>query len=230
MSKKGMFHCLVLGALIIYTFIAWSGVKRDEAGANEAAKEAAENGQSDPWADVKQAENRQDVAEGMVKVGIPLLVTVIYGGILAVLYVLPVMVDKVSEEMMGSTAEVDDDPLDEAREAVADEDYPEAISIYRKFWLENPEERHPLVEIAKIQREHLKSPAAAVSTLEEGLDEHDWPEDDAAFLMFRIAEIYEEDLDNKDQVIKVMKRTVQELEGTRHAGNAAHKLRELEAG
>ena len=230
MSKKGIFHCLVLAGLCIYTFIAWSGVQRDERDAREAAKEAAENGQADPWAEVKMGENRQAVVEGMVRVGIPLLVTVIYGGILAVLYVLPIMVDKVSEEIMGSTAEVDDDPLDEARAAVADEDYPEAIAVYRRFWLENPGERKPLIEIAKIQRDHLKSPAAAASTLEQGLDEYDWPEDDAAFLMFRIAEIYEEDLENQDQVIKVMKRAVKELEGSRHAGNAAHKLRELEAG
>lgn len=230
MSKKGMFHCLVLGALIIYTIIAWTGVKRDERNAEEAAKEAADNGQSDPWAEVKMGENRQDTAAGMVKVGIPLLVTVIYGGVLSVLYLLPVIVDRVSEEMMGSTAEVDDDPLDEARAAVADGEYPDAIAVYRKFWLENPDERHPLVEIAKIQRDHLKSPAAAVSTLEEGLNEHDWPEDDAAFLMFRIADIYEEDLGDKEQVMAVMKRVVKELEGTRHAGNAAHRLRELEAG
>lgn len=230
MSKKGIFHCLVLAALCIYTFIAWSGVQRDEKSAKEAAEEAAENGHPDPWAEVRMGETRQDAAEGIVKVGIPLLVTVIYGGILAVLYVLPVMVDKVSEELMGSTAEVDDDPLDEAREAVAAEDYPEAIAVYRKFWLENPGERRPLIEIAKIQREFLESPAAAVNTLKEGLDEHDWSEDDAAFLMFRIAEICEEDLDDKAQVVEVMKRAVKELDGSRHAGNAVHKLRELEAG
>ena len=98
----------------------------------------------------------QDAAEGMVKVGIPLLVTVIYGGVLTILYVLPVLVDKVSEEMMGSTAEVDDDPLDEARAAVAEGEYADAIAVYRRFLLENPESRHSLGEIAKIQRDHLE--------------------------------------------------------------------------
>ena len=218
----------MLGVLIIYTFIAWAGVKRDESNIKEAAKEASENGQSDPWAEVKLGEDRQNVAEGMVKVGIPLLVTVIYGGILTILYVLPVLVDKVSEEMMGSTAEVDDDPLDEARAAVTEGEYADAIAVYRRYLLENPESRHSLVEIAKIQRDHLNSPAGAISTLEQGLDEYEWPEDDAAFLMFRIAEISEEDLADKDQVIAVMKRVIRELKGTRHAGNAAHKLRELE--
>ena len=228
MSRLGKIHCAVLGVLIIYTFIAWAGVKRDESNIKEAAKEASENGQSDPWAEVKLGDDRQNVAEGMVKVGIPLLVTVIYGGILSILYVLPVLVDKVSEEMMGSTAEVDDDPLDEARAAVTEGEYADAIAVYRRYLLENPESRHSLVEIAKIQRDHLNSPAGAISTLEQGLDEYEWPEDDAAFLMFRIAEISEEDLADKDQVIAVMKRVIRELKGTRHAGNAAHKLRELE--
>lgn len=230
MSKLGKVHCILLSVLIIYTFIAWEGVKRDERSLREAEKEASENGQPDPWSEVKSVENRQDAAEGMVKVGIPLLVTVIYGGILMVLYVLPVLVDKVSEEMMGSTAEVDDDPLDEARAAVTEGEYADAIAVYRRFLLENPESRHSLVEIAKIQRDHLSSPAGAISTLEQGLDEHEWSEDDAAFLMFRIAEISEEDLADKDQVIAVMKRVIRELKGTRHAGNAAHKLRELEEG
>ena len=230
MSRSGKVHCVVLSVLIIYTFIAWEGVRRDERSLREAEKEASENGQPDPWSEVKSVENRQDAAEGMVKVGIPLLVTVIYGGILMVLYVLPVLVDKVSEEMMGSTAEVDDDPLDEARAAVAEGEYADAIAVYRRYLLENPESRHSLVEIAKIQRDHLNSPAGAISTLEQGLDEYEWSEDDAAFLMFRIAEISEEDLADKNQVIAVMKRVIRELQGTRHAGNAAHKLRELEEG
>ena len=207
MSKKAIIHCCVLGALILYTIIAWNGVQRSEAKSKADTEETRDKGQDDPWADVKMGDNRMDEAAGMVKVGIPLLLSVIYGGILTVIYVLPVLVDKVGEEIMGSSAEVDDDPLDEAREAVANEEYPEAIAVYRRYWLENPE--------------------VAVSTLEEGLDDHEWPEDDAAFLIFRIAEIYEEDLDDREKVVKTLQRAVEELKGSRHAGNAAHKLKEM---
>lgn len=227
MSKKAIVHGVILAALVIYTIIAWNSVKREEQEAKEARKEAAANGETDHWADVKMGQNRQKTAEGMIKVGIPLLVSVIYAGVLAVLYLLPALVDKVGEEMMGSTAMVDDDPLDEARAAVAAGEFPDAIAVYRKYWLANPGERHALTEMAKIQRVYLESPAVAVSTLEEGLDEYDWSQDDAAFLMFRIAEIYEEDLNDQEQVIAVMKRAVEELEGTRHGGNAVQKLREL---
>ncbi|MDA7671433.1 hypothetical protein N8623_01920, partial [Akkermansiaceae bacterium] len=71
MSRSGKIHCGVLSVLIIYTFIAWAGVKRDEDSLREAKKEASENGQSDPWSEVKFGENRQGAVEGMVKVGIP---------------------------------------------------------------------------------------------------------------------------------------------------------------
>lgn len=225
-----MIHCCILGAMILYTIVAWNGVQTAEEQAKEAAKEALEYGEPDPWADVKLGDSRTDQAAGMIKVGIPLLISVIYGGILTVIYVLPVLVDRVGEELMGSSAEVDEDPLDEAREAVADEEYPEAIAVYRKFWLENKDDRRPLVEISKIQRVHLENPAVAVSTLEEGLDDHEWPEDDAAFLLFRIIEIYEDDLKDRDKVIATLERVVEDLKGTRHAGNAAHKLKEMGAG
>jgi len=228
MNKKAIIHCCVLGALILYTIFAWNTVQGVAEKAKEETKKAIENGEIDYWSEVKFGDSRLDEAAGMVKVGIPLLIAVIYAGVLTVIYVLPVLVDKVGEELMGSTAEVDDDPLDEARAAFAEEDYPEAIAVYRKFWLENPDDRRPLIEIAKIQRVHLENPAVAVSTLEEGLDDHEWPEEDAAFLIFRIAEIYEEDLEDRDKVVETLERAVEELKGSRHAGNAAHKLREME--
>lgn len=229
MSKKAIIHCGVLGAMILYTIIAWNQVQSSEKRAKEVAKEARERGEIDPWVDASDGLTGSEAAKGMIKVGIPLILSVIYGGVLTVIYILPVVVDKVGEEMMGSTAEVDDDPLAEARLAVQEEDYPEAIAVYRKFWMENRDHRQSLVEIAKIQRVHLKNPEVAVNTLEEGLASFEWEEDDAAFLLFRMVEIYEEDLDDREKVVATLKRVVQELEGSRHAGNAAHKLREMGA-
>ncbi len=71
------------------SYANWKKVKLWN-GCAKKKKEASENGQSDPWSEVKFGENRQGAVEGMVKVGIPLLVTVIYGGILTILYVLAV--------------------------------------------------------------------------------------------------------------------------------------------
>ncbi|MCX8237769.1 MAG: hypothetical protein OSB05_03020 [Akkermansiaceae bacterium] len=228
MSKKLIVHLCILGALILYTMVAWNTSKNEGEAAEKVREEEKANRDYDPYEEVKLAEEGENSTEAMAKVGVPLLISMIYAGILVVFYVLPSLVDRVGEEMMGSTAEVEKDPLDEARSAVAVGDYPEAIRVFREVWQENPEDRFPIVEVAKIQRANLDSPAVAVSTLQEALAHHEWEVDDAAFLMFRIAEIYEEDLDDREKQIEVLERAKDELEGTRHAGNAAHKLRELE--
>ena len=228
-NKKLIVHGCLLGALILYTMFAWGAEKTEAADAEKAAEEAFYNGDLDPYAEVKLAEKGGGTAAGaMARVGVPLFIAIVYGGILTVLYILPMFVDKLGEEMMGSSAEVEGDPLDDARAAVAEGDYTEAIQVYRKVWLENRENRFPVVEIAKLQRTKLESPAVAVSTLEEALDDHEWEVDDAAFLMFRIAEIYEEDLDDRDSLIATLKKVTEKLEGTRHAANAAHKLGGME--
>jgi hypothetical protein len=230
MSKKLIIHLCILGALILYTFVAWNSTKSDAIDAEKAREEAAENPERDPrFDDVRAAQKDDDTARSMMRVGIPLFITVIYGGILTVFYVLPMCVDRFSQEMMGSTAEVDEDPLNEARAAVAAGDYPDAIRVYREVWKNQPEDRFPVMEIAKIQRVHLKNPAVAVSTLEEALNDHEWEPDDAAFFLFRMIEIYEEDLDDREQMVATLEKVTKDLEGTRHAANAAHKLRELGA-
>jgi hypothetical protein len=224
MNKKLIVQLAILGMLILYTMIAWSSSKRDQRDAEKATEENLE----EEYITGISSEDGQ-TADSMMKVGVPLMITVIYGGVLAVIYVLPMFVDRMSEELMGSTEEVGDDPLVEARAAVSEENYPEAIRIYRKIWREDSSGRFPMVEIARIQRDKLESPAVAVMTLEEALEEHEWEEEDASFLIFRMIEIYDKDLDDKESVVRMLKRAVEELPGTRHAANATHQLRELGA-
>ena len=224
MEKKLIVHLSILGVLILYTMFAWTGSKQDQLDAEKAAEENLEEG----YITGISPENEQ-TADSMMKVGVPLLITMIYAGVLTVIYVLPMFVDRMSEELMGSSEEVGEDPLAGAREAVSEEDYPEAIRIYREIWKEDSSNRFPMVEIARIQREKLDSPAVAVMTLGEALDAHDWEEEDAAFLMFRMVEIYEKDLDDQEGMVKTLKRAVEDLPGTRHAANATHQLRELGA-
>lgn len=225
MNKKVLIHGCLLGALMIYTFIAWNGYENAQ-----EAKERRERESDDRWAQTEVAESRAETASGMIKVAVPLLATAIYGAILAVMYGLPALAGKVTEGMMGSTAEVDVDPMNEARAAEEDEDYTEAIAIYYQVWLKDRNNRRPLMEIVRIQRNLLESPVLAATTIEEGLRDHEWEPDDAGFLLFRLAEIYEEDLEDEAKVREVMNRVVDELQGTRHAGNAAHRLREMEKG
>lgn len=217
-------HGLLLGGLLVYTVIAWY---QFEASQRELTRLEAES--SGQWASLELMDRRAETATGMVRVAVPFLLLAIYGGILTVIYALPLLVQKISEGIIGSTAEMEPDPMRKAYELIEEEEYAEAISFCYQLWLNDRDNRRPLAETARIQRRYLKNPVLAVATLEEGLEDHDWEEDDAAFLLFRIAEICEEDLDDREKAKKLMKRVVKEMEGTRHAANAAQKLRELEA-
>ena len=166
-------------------------------------------------------------ADVMLAVALPGLLTAGYIGFLVMAYILPTFVDKMSEEMYGSTAEVEDDPLHDARAAYAQGDYPEAIRHYRQAFQGNPDDRFPMVEISKIQRENLNSPAVAVETLREALESKEWRENDAAFFLFRIADIYENDMENHEGSVAILKQVIETLPETRHSANATHKLREL---
>lgn len=222
MSKKLIFHLSILSALALYTIFAY--VTADEV---KDKKEVAEEVEYQPFEDVNAILEKDHSTQRMLKVGLPLLVTMIYGGVVFVLFALPVVVDKLAQEMIGSSEQLGPDPLEPARAAVEDEDYLGAIALYREAWQEDLGNRVPMAEIALIQRQHLGSAAVAISTLEEALERFDWEEDDRAFFLFRMVDIYEEDLQDKKMTVQTLKRVTEECSGSRHAGNAMNRLREL---
>lgn len=226
MNPKILIHLCILLVLVCFTVLKYSSAKKAQE-APPVAQEQAYDEDYDEDYDIAPAGD--DGTDVMLATAFPLILTMIYAGFLVITYVLPSAVDKMSEEMYGSTAEVEDDPLHDARAAFAQGDYLEAIRIYRQVFMEDPSNRFPMVEIAKIQRDNLSNPAVAVETLREALQAHEWRENDAAFFMFRIADIYENDLDNHEGAISMLKQVQEVLPETRHAANATHKLREFGA-
>ncbi len=93
----------------------------------------------------------------------------------------------------------------------------------------DPYNRLPWVEIAKIQHANLENPGAALETLRSALESHEWPVNDAAYFMGRIAEIYLEDMEDTASCITILNQMVELFPETRHSANATHKLRELGA-
>ena len=221
MSKKVIIHGVLLGGLVIYTWVAWSQF--------ESSQLEREKRLEDVWSEVGDLNLRAETASGMIQVAVPLLVTSLYGAALAIIYGLPVLVERVIEGMLGSNAEVDPDPMHDGRAAVAAGEYSEAIAVYHDILRKEPGNRKALLEIAKIQRSHLTSPALADNTLEEGLRDFDWEGDDRACLMFHMAEIYEEDLHDRKKAIEVLKEVGESLPETRHAELAEERLREWES-
>lgn len=230
MDRKLIIHLSVLVLLACFTFFVWSSKQTSKEEAAEKERQELieeEEYEDEEWDDIALTKEQDDTADAMMATAIPLFITVIYAGFLVIAYLLPAFVDRMSEEMYGSTQEVEDDPLHDARTAFAQGDYPAAIALYRSVWNEDKDDRFPIVEIAKIQRDNLKNPAVAVETLREALESKEWRENDAAFFMFRIADIYENDLQNHEGCVSILQQVISDLPETRHAANATHKLREM---
>ncbi|MBK1790833.1 tetratricopeptide repeat protein [Persicirhabdus sediminis] len=151
----------------------------------------------------------------------------IYSAICFLLYVLPALTEKATDLVYSVGDEVEDDPLHDARACFAQGDYAGAIREYRKVAETDNSSRLAWVEIAKIQHDQLENPDAALATLMEAQQSHDWPVNDKAFFHFRMADIYEKDKDNAAAAIDLYQQAMVMFPETRHAANARHKLNEL---
>jgi len=145
-------------------------------------------------------------------------------GIFFVFQVLPLIAHRFTHAIYDSAEMVETDPMHDARSLYAQGDYAGAIEAFREASAADPLNRLPWVEIAKIQRDQLKEPQAAVATLREALETHEWEVNDAAYFMFRLAELYDEDLENRAVAVEVLEQVAEEFPETRHAANARHKL------
>jgi tetratricopeptide (TPR) repeat protein len=153
----------------------------------------------------------------------------VYVGVLFVLYILPAITDKATSAVLDSNELVETDPLHDARAAYARGDYEEAMEVYRNVAEDDPYNRLPWVEIAKIQHDNLDDPEASLETLRTALESHEWAVNDAAFFMGRLAEIYNEDMDDPESCVVILEQMVELFPETRHSANATHRLREMGA-
>lgn len=147
-------------------------------------------------------------------------------GIVFVIHVLPAIAHRMTHAVYDSAEMVEKDPMHDARAKVAQGDYEGAVEAFRQAAEADPLNRLPWVEIAKIQREHLEDPSAAIQTLRHAIEEHDWQVNDAAYLMFRLAELYDEDVHDRQSAATIMQQVMEQFPETRHSANARHKLHE----
>jgi len=146
-------------------------------------------------------------------------------GILFVIYILPFFAHRVTHAIYDSAEMVEKDVMHEARVRVAQGDYEGAIDSFRQAANAEPQNRLPWVEIVKIQKDHLGDPQAAVQTIFSALA-NPWQVDDAAFFMFRLAELYDEALEDRASAVGVIRQVMDEFPRTRHSANAQTKLHE----
>lgn len=164
-------------------------------------------------------------------VGSQFALTVIGGtilGILAVKYLVPRIGDAVGNFFYSPGEAAVSDESSEAAAKLAQGDYQGAIAAYQAILDETPDDTHSINEIAKIRMQHLGDPLGALTYLQEQLEGRDWVEDDAAFLMFRIAELHQEPLHDYAAAEEVLQQVIAEFPHSRHSSNAHHRIHEVQ--
>jgi len=157
------------------------------------------------------------------------IVAGIFVGLIGVFYVLPAMSHKAAQSMMGdSNQKPDQDILHQARALVAQGDYEAAIVAYRKATIKDPTNRLAWTDMAKLYAEKLEQPQLAASCLREAYDEHEWQEEDATFLLFRLSEWQIDECDDSKAGIATLQEVINTFPDTRHSANAMQQLRQLE--
>jgi TolA-binding protein len=145
-------------------------------------------------------------------------------GIIFVVDVLPALAHKFTHAVYDSAEMVEEDVMHDARAKMAQGDYDGAIAAFRDAAAAEPLNRLPYVEIAKIQRDNLGDPSAAAVTLRQAIEGQAWEQNDAAFLMFRLAEIHQQNLDDQATAVAIMQQVMDQFPETRHSANARAKL------
>lgn len=147
-------------------------------------------------------------------------------GIFFVLTVLPLLAQGFSQGVIGSGEKVEKDVMSGARSMMAQGDYHGAIEAFKEAAQLDPLNRLPWVEIVKIYKDNLEEPAAAIQTIRHALESQAWEVNDAAYFLFRLAELYDEVEGDRASAIAIMNQVVDQFPGTRHSANATHKLHE----
>ncbi len=156
-----------------------------------------------------------------------LLIAGLYAGFIFVIYILPALTNKATHAVLASNETMTRAPIHIAQAAYARGEYMEAISLYRAIADEDPENRLPWIEIAKIQNDQLDDPEVAINTLKTALEAQDWPADDAAFFMGRIADIHLEHLDDKDTCVTILNQIAETFPDSQYSATAHHRLNEI---
>lgn len=147
-------------------------------------------------------------------------------GVVAVVDVLPAFAQRITHAVYDSAEMLEHDAMHDARSLLAQGDFEGAIASFRKAAVADPLNRLPWVEIAKIYKNNLHDPASAIQTIRDAIESHEWEVNDAAYFLFRLAELYDEVEGNRASAVAIMHQVVDQFAGTRHAANAAHKLHE----
>jgi tetratricopeptide (TPR) repeat protein len=157
-----------------------------------------------------------------------ILLSVVTGIVLVVAF-LPALGELIGDFFFQPSATSTPSLHEQAEEALARGDAETALQIYRAALLDNRRDRVATSEIARLLCEHQREPIAGRDFLENAL-RRDWPPDDFAFLILRLAEIYAFHLGDLSRATELWQRTLLVYPATPHAEEAGARLAALESG
>lgn len=221
----------IIGIVVLVLFVAGSWFKFHQSGSSltdidNKIIELRDSG--DVKNEVPALETEKQSLEGE-RIFSGILLTFLSAGLVGIVFVswlLPLFAQKLTHAVYDSGEEVEADPFHDARVYMAQGDWEAAIKSFTEGAEGDPLNRMPYVEIAKIQRFNMEDPAAAVETLRGAIEGQEWQENDAAFLMFRLAEVYDEDLEDRADAVTILEQVMEQFPETRHSANARTKLHE----
>lgn len=149
-------------------------------------------------------------------------------GIFVVAHVLPFLAQRATHAIYDSAEMVEKDVMHDARSLLAQGNYEGAIAAFQQAATADPLNRVPWVEIAKIYKTNLGDLGSAIQTIRRAVEGQEWEINDAAYLMFRLAELYKEN-EEHGSADAIMHQVIDQFPETRHSANARHKLQEWAA-
>ncbi len=220
---------LVLAGLVAWSWMAFTKTGTDMKALEQQIAQIQDLG--DPEDKVPDLKSKLDSMDGERTIEGILLTFLSAGlfGIFFVVFALPFFAQRATHAIFDSSEMVEKDAMHDARSLMAQGNYEGAIEAYKQAAIAEPLNRLPWVEIVKIQKEYLEDPAAAVQTIRHALESQEWEVNDAAYFLFRLAELYDEVNGDRPSAIAIMNQVVEQFPGTRHSANANHKLHEWEA-
>ena len=174
---------------------------------------------------VDELTDKERAVRDFTRMGIFISGAIVLGFMVAV-FLMPFFGDKIAGFFYNAPEKAEPDPGSHARALVAQGHYDEAMEAYLDLAKDQPENRLPVVEAMRLAREKLHNPVQAILIVREALARHQWPQDDQAFFLFRLAEIHDEDLAQRQDAIALMREVTKKFPGTSHTANALHKLKE----
>jgi tetratricopeptide (TPR) repeat protein len=188
---KWLFYLILVG-LLAGSWLFYSKQGREMASLRTQIEQAENAGEPDE--EVAKLKDAETSLEGEKLFNGILLTFLSAGvaGIFFVVYVLPFFAQRVTHAVYDSAEMVERDAMHDARSLVAQGEYEGAIAAFQKAAAADPLNRLPWVEITKIQKDNLGDSAAAIDTIRYALESQAWEVNDAAYFLFRLAELYDE--------------------------------------